>query len=451
MSLRALPILACAGILFLYLLIEGTMFHRSLGVANEFVSAAGGRKEISGPVGKQLEFESVLANRSNLSFRVVGWSRNFQASIEGEKKSTKATLLPKHGMLAIRTQFMCKTPGRIEIPGLNIRLRSRSDIYRTEIRIQEKVTVTVRPVIDFARLVSVDSVNLTDLTPDRSRRGSGTDLAAVRPATVLYDMHDVDWKATARTGNLMVKEFYLEREPSIVLLIDASRTMKVAKEGSSTLTKLLAILPSLLASLKPDTPIGLILHDEDSILADIPLRTGSNQHEFIMRHVFAAASSTTRKLNVRQHTKPQPPSRNKHRVRQAFDSLPTSIQHFYNESLVRQRELSQTQGAFIAFSRTCLLAERCLILAITDGRTNFEGIIGGARVAALSGHRPIVIILTNYPRIQTSFTFPEPRGTPVRVRQCYPEKLPFVVKTEVTRIGQVRILSPNREVVPLQG
>lgn len=51
-------------------------------------------------------------------------------------------------------------------------------------------------------------------------RGQGTDFYRIRPYEALESAHRVDWKATAHTGELQVREFALEREQAVAFFLD---------------------------------------------------------------------------------------------------------------------------------------------------------------------------------------------------------------------------------------
>jgi len=59
-------------------------------------------------------------------------------------------------------------------------------------------------------------------------------------------MISIDWKATAPAGKLMPRDFYLERNPPIMLLVDAS-ILNITKRLTGSLSNtLLGKLASLL-------------------------------------------------------------------------------------------------------------------------------------------------------------------------------------------------------------
>lgn len=51
-------------------------------------------------------------------------------------------------------------------------------------------------------------------------RGQGADFYRIRPYEALESAHRVDWKATAHTGELQVREFALEKEQAVAFFLD---------------------------------------------------------------------------------------------------------------------------------------------------------------------------------------------------------------------------------------
>ncbi|MCS6905170.1 MAG: DUF58 domain-containing protein [Bacteroidia bacterium] len=72
-------------------------------------------------------------------------------------------------------------------------------------------------------------------------RGTGIEIAEIRPYQLGDDVRYIDWNVTARTGELHVKVFQEDRELNVILLIDLSASLEFAnkKEVSLELATLL--------------------------------------------------------------------------------------------------------------------------------------------------------------------------------------------------------------------
>ena len=63
-------------------------------------------------------------------------------------------------------------------------------------------------------------------------QGAGTEFIALRKYSPGDEMRQIDWKATARTRQLMVRTFQAERKQRIVLLLDCGKMMHAGREVS---------------------------------------------------------------------------------------------------------------------------------------------------------------------------------------------------------------------------
>jgi uncharacterized protein (DUF58 family) len=107
-------------------------------------------------------------------------------------------------------------------------------IVRHRRRIDDPVTRRVVPDVP-AFDAADDLVLRARLTREGSRRlvraGSGSEFASFRAYQPGDAFRDVDWKATARRGRMMVAEHELERSQQIGLVIDAGRLMAARVDG----------------------------------------------------------------------------------------------------------------------------------------------------------------------------------------------------------------------------
>jgi len=440
--------LTVSGLLLLFLFIEGMTFHRSVGLAEECLTVKSEPQTITCTVGRTIEAQNTISNPSNLNFRISGVFVPRQFQSPHQKLSSEEFLLKKNEAQILRSRFECGIPGRFHIQALKVNLTSRMNLFTQTVWARCKLSVIARPIVNSSRLASIDSSFLDDLTSDKIRRGAGTDLAGIRPSALAEDLHRVDWKATARTGNLMVKEFFLERQPPVMLLIDASRTMKAVRDGKSMFSQLVAALPNLLASFRPATPMGLTLYNENSIVTKIATQVGEYQRELILQALLHFPE-------IENASKPIQRKSEGRRIRGTVATTPTmrqqylrtlspSLARFYwlfRDGRLRQEERLRKQGAFLALTQIGGDSECFLIIAVTDGKTNLNGLIEGARAATVSGHRVVLVLLTDYRKIPTSYVFPELQNIGVRMQECQPERLPAVIRAEIGRMSQQRILA----------
>ena len=116
-------------------------------------------------------------------------------------------------------------------------------------------------------------------------KGRGIEFEEVRPYQVGDDVRTIDWNVTARSDQPIVKLFREEREMSVLLMIDLSRSVEF---GTQLQTKrdLIAELGATLAmsATKNNDKIGVTLFT-DQIEKSIPPRKGSRHVLRIIREL----------------------------------------------------------------------------------------------------------------------------------------------------------------------
>jgi uncharacterized protein (DUF58 family) len=96
-------------------------------------------------------------------------------------------------------------------------------------------------------------------------KGAGLEYAGSRGYVAGDTLRHMDWKATARLGRLVVKEFYVEGGTGVHLAYEAVASDPVSADKLSA-----AFLNTALALAKQDLPLGLTVHDGREILLHVP-------------------------------------------------------------------------------------------------------------------------------------------------------------------------------------
>lgn len=116
-------------------------------------------------------------------------------------------------------------------------------------------------------------------------KGKGMEFDEVREYVPGDDIRSIDWNVTARTGHPHIKKFVEEREQTVMLMVDLSRSMYF---GTKALLKrqLAAELSSLLAfsAIRNSDRVGLILFS-DVIECFVPPRKGLKHVLRIIRDI----------------------------------------------------------------------------------------------------------------------------------------------------------------------
>jgi uncharacterized protein (DUF58 family) len=123
------------------------------------------------------------------------------------------------------------------------------------------------------------------------RRGTGFDLAGLRPYVEGDDARHIDWNVTARLDEPQVREFNEDRELTTWLVLDRSASMVVGgpgREKQDVLAELALILARVLG--RNGNRVGAILYDTGAARI-IPPGTGRGQALRIGRELDRAADS----------------------------------------------------------------------------------------------------------------------------------------------------------------
>lgn len=111
-------------------------------------------------------------------------------------------------------------------------------------------------------------------------KGPGTEYADTREYVPGDTLHHLDWKATARSGKLMVKEFFQEAGQGAHIVYDTRAIGPVSQDKLAT-----CFLNTCLGVVEQGYPAGVSVHDGEKILLH---STGDNPDEtlkMVMRYI----------------------------------------------------------------------------------------------------------------------------------------------------------------------
>lgn len=118
----------------------------------------------------------------------------------------------------------------------------------------------------------------------RSRqRGQGTEFESLRHYTEGDDFRDVDWKATARRGEPIVRRHEAEKNQAVIVVLDLGRAMLAEADGVVKLDRALdSLLMLAQAAALAGDQIGLMAYD-DKVRLWIPPAKGRAQVGLMIR------------------------------------------------------------------------------------------------------------------------------------------------------------------------
>ena len=116
-------------------------------------------------------------------------------------------------------------------------------------------------------------------------KGRGMEFDEVREYQMGDDIRSIDWNVTARTGKAHIKKFVEERELTVMIMVDASRSCQFASVGQLK-SKLAAELAAILAfsAIRNNDKVGLIMFT-DGVELFIPPRKGKSHVLRVIREV----------------------------------------------------------------------------------------------------------------------------------------------------------------------
>lgn len=122
--------------------------------------------------------------------------------------------------------------------GTFVRLQCRLGLVERDARLRTEQPIRVYPNV--LALREFDLLNqkgkLSHIGVRKSRiRGLGTEFESLRDYAVGDDYRKMDWKASARRGKLVVRQFEQERNQAVILAIDVGRKMLSEVNGVSKL------------------------------------------------------------------------------------------------------------------------------------------------------------------------------------------------------------------------
>lgn len=150
--------------------------------------------------------------------------------------------------------------------GTFLRLHCPLGLVQRQVRLRTEQPVRIYPNVlalrEFDLLKQKGKLNQMGIRRARSR-GLGTEFESLREYTQGDDYRKIDWKASARRGKLIVRQYEQERSQSVILAVDIGRLMLAEAEG---VPKLDHVLNSLLmlahAAAIAGDQVGLLVYSD---------------------------------------------------------------------------------------------------------------------------------------------------------------------------------------------
>lgn len=179
----------------------------------------------------------------------------FDFDIDAKSKATLAySLLPR-------------SRGGYQFGDIAVRYSSTFGLFWRECKVSAQKYVKVYPDLKALQELSVRLAHSSELGEMKARkRGQGTDFASLREYVSGDDARSIDWKATARRDRPVIRVYEVDKEQTLMVLVDGGRMMVSDLEGLSRFDHALnAALSLVLTGLMRNDQVGM------GIFADKPL------------------------------------------------------------------------------------------------------------------------------------------------------------------------------------
>jgi uncharacterized protein (DUF58 family) len=146
-------------------------------------------------------------------------------------------LVPPGGEASSTYHLLGLARGHTHMGTMHLRLAGPLGLLWRRIRVERTDPVSVQPGLQALRERRIPGMRpLREPGDHRVRnRDGGREFARLREYARGDDPRRIDWKATARRGQVIVREFEAERSQSLVLALDAGRLMTEEIEGRARL------------------------------------------------------------------------------------------------------------------------------------------------------------------------------------------------------------------------
>ncbi len=179
--------------------------------------------------------------------------------------------------------------GPAEFGAIDLRFDSLFGLWKRRARVGEPSTVRVYPnysTVSKQLAYQVDSnLHLAGLKI-RQRRGEGTEFHQLRNYREGDAFRSIDWKATARVGRLIAREYQDERDQQVIVLLDTGRRMLAKDHSLSHFDHTLnAMLLLCYVALRQGDAAGVMTMGDGRRF--LPARKGASAINSILNHVYS--------------------------------------------------------------------------------------------------------------------------------------------------------------------
>jgi uncharacterized protein (DUF58 family) len=143
----------------------------------------------------------------------------------------------------------CPSPGRIRFDGLSVQITDLQGFFWHTLFVRNETSYRILPALTDARgrIPAVKQHNMLPLLGHHQHRrpGTGSELLDLRDYLPGDPPKTIAWKASARRGRLMTKEFDSEVPIRCTLFVDTSNSVRVGGAGRNALARIVNIVAAV--------------------------------------------------------------------------------------------------------------------------------------------------------------------------------------------------------------
>lgn len=198
-----------------------------------------------------------------------------------------ALLVPAESIATVPYTITPRRRGDAAFGDIYLRARSSLGLVQRLLRVHASAPLQVYPplklVSRFELMARQGRLQQMGIRQTRVR-GAGREFESLRDYVPDDELRRIDWKATARRGKLVSREYQVERTQNVLLVLDLGRTMRAEVNGKQKLDYALeaALLLAHVAA-RSDDHVGLLAF-RDEVVTWLPPRKSEAQV-----HAIAAA------------------------------------------------------------------------------------------------------------------------------------------------------------------
>jgi uncharacterized protein (DUF58 family) len=167
----------------------------------------------------------------------IQWTDDPGPGLERRPETPQEVIVPAGGEATSTYRLRGLARGHTNMGTVHLRVAGPLGLLWRRVRVEQTDPVSVQPGLRALRERRIPGMRpLRDPGAHRVRnREEGREFARLRDYARGDDPRRIDWKATARRGQVIVREFEAERSQSMVLALDAGRLMTEEIEGRARL------------------------------------------------------------------------------------------------------------------------------------------------------------------------------------------------------------------------